>query len=129
MFEFTELDNLMIVTYRLGPGDVFQAFARGFADITAVFRYDMLLDLRGLVGPLDILSSTESGKRWAELTRGRDVGRRTALVSDDEAVHQQLEVFRSIYPFRKIEMFSDFDAAMVWIRDITDTGDDEVQFI
>lgn len=119
----------MIVTYRPGPGDVFQAFARGFADITAVYRYDFLLDLRGLVGPLDILSSTESGKRWTELTKGRDVGRRTAIVSNDDAIQQQLEMFRSIYPFRKIAMFSDFDSAMTWVREVGDFSEDEVQFI
>ncbi len=129
MFAFAESDNLIIVTYRPGPGDIYKAFARGFGEITAPFRYDHLIDLRGMTGPVDIPSSTELGKRWTELTRGHDVGRRTAVVCDDEAFQKQLDVFRLVYPFRKIAMFSDFDAAMAWLMDISDTGEDEVQFI
>ena len=129
MFAFNELENLVIVTYEPGTDDVFQSFARGFGQIASVFRCDFVLDLRGLVGPLDILSNEELGKQWAHLARGRDVGRRTAIVSTDPAIQEQLEVFRAIYPYRKIAMFADYEAAMTWVTGISDIDEDDIQFI
>jgi len=129
MFAFAEMDNLVIVTYTPGPGDLFQSFARGFGQIASVSRCDFLIDLRGLVGPLDILSNEDLGKKWAQLSRGRDVGRRTAIVSADAAIQGQLGVFRAIYPFRKIAMFTAYDAAMHWVTSISDVDEADIQFI
>jgi hypothetical protein len=129
MFVFNELNDLVVITYEPSTDDVFRSFARGFGKIPSVYRCDFLLDLRGLAGPLDILSSEDIGKQWALLARGRDVGRRTAIVSTDAAIQGQLEIFRAIYPFRKIAMFDDYDTAMNWVIGISDMDKDDIQFI
>jgi hypothetical protein len=131
MFTFVETSNLVVVSYRPDDqdGDIFQSFARGAASLNAAFRLDFLLDLRGVKGPLDILSNEEMGKRWAELSRGRDVGRRTAIVSTDEAIRAQLEVFARIYPFRTIAIFDDYESAAEWVGSIKGQDDSDIQFI
>jgi len=129
VFTFTESDCLITVTYKPGDGDVFESFARGIGNIGSAFRADFLLDLRGLAGPLDILSNETLGRQWAELARGRDVGRRTAIVSTDDAIIAQLDVFRAIYPYRKIAMLADSEAAKDWLLGISDADAGDVQFI
>ncbi len=129
MFTFAELDNFVVVTYRPGSGDVFESFARGVVQLASPYRSDFVLDLRHLAGPLDILSNETLGRRWAELARGRDVGCRTAIVSADPAIVAQLDVFRAIYPYRKIAMFADHDAARDWITGIGESDAGEVQFL
>ena len=129
MFTFTESDGLVVVTYKQGDGDVFESFARGIGNIGSAFRADFLLDLRGLAGPLDILSNEVLGKRWTELARGRDVGRRTAIVSIDDSIIAQLDIFRAIYPYRKIAMFAEYEAARDWLSGISDADAGDVQYI
>ncbi len=131
MFTFVESSNLVVASYRPDEtgSDIFQSFARGGAGLNSAFRLDFLLDLRGVKGPLDILSNEEMGQRWAELSRGRDVGRRTAIVSTDDAIRAQLEVFARIYPFRTIAIFDDYESAAEWVSSITRQDDDDIQFI
>jgi hypothetical protein len=129
VFTFEELDDLVVITYQPGDDDVFESFAHGIGQIASAFRTDFLLDLRGLAGPLDILSNESLGQRWEALARGRDVGRRTAVVSADDAIIAQLDVFRAIYPYRKIAMFPDFETAKDWLAGIGEADSGDIQFI
>ncbi len=129
MFRFTDQGTMVIVTYQPDDSDPFDSFSKGAGTLTSPFGADFLLDLRGLTGPLDILSNEALGRRWAELARGRDVGRRTAIVTTDAGVAGQLDTFRAIYPYRKISVFADLEAAKVWLASIADNDSDDVQLI
>lgn len=129
MFTFTDLGAVVIVTYQPDECDPFDSFAKGTGKLASPFGADFLLDLRGLVGPLDILSNASLGQRWADLARGRDVGRRTAIVSTDVGIIGQLDTFQAIYPYRKIAIFAEYDDAKQWLTSVITPDPDDVQFI
>ena len=96
MLVFHEQDNLVTVTYRdrVDGKNPFQAFADGVGGLFAAYRFDFLLDLRQARGPLDFLTNPSLSRRWADLAHGRDVGRRTAIVTGDSHVRSQIEEYR-----------------------------------
>ena len=87
-----------------------------FSDVENVWEYDAIFDLRRFDGVLLSPEVQQLGERWRELVSGRDMGRRSAIITSDPFVIARLSVTRQRFPGRTIEIFATFDEGLEWIK-------------
>ncbi len=123
--------SLIVIRYsgRTESVDLHESMVDHLRGFVNAWRYDCIFDLGDYVVTFTDDDSEEIGRIWFELTKGRDVGRRTAIVSNYPAVEARLSGFQSPFPYRDYAFFDTFEAALNWINGLGGATADDAQFI
>lgn len=126
-----EANNLITICYSTGTvwDEVVLNLGRSFEDVAAPYRYDWLLDLRSVSGKPRLIQLERLGKKWEGIAKGRDVGRRTAVVNAGLVSPEFIRHSELIWPFRRIRTFNELGAARAWLWSVAPCESDQFQLI
>ncbi len=100
-----------------------------FAEIPNPYAFDWLLDFRQ-VSPLPTRVHLERvAAKWETVAKGRDIGRRTAMLYGFKVAASVNFETRRLFPFRTVRSFDHIDAASAWIQSICCTEDAEALLV
>lgn len=123
--------SLIVIRYsgRIEGVDLRESMVDHLRGFENAWRYDCIFDLGDYVATFTDADNEEVGRIWFELTKGRDVGRRTAIVSDYPAMEARLSRLQAPFPYRDYAFFNNFEAALNWINGLGGAAIDDAQFI
>ncbi|MFT4075451.1 MAG: hypothetical protein QM647_07950 [Asticcacaulis sp.] len=122
-FSIDEANKTLIFRYigNLTGDQLYGQIFDSLKEVESPWLYDFLVDARRLDGVI-LASDTEAfGHIWAELAKGRDRGRRIAVVSSDPLIRARKTLRDAIFPDRVSGVFETMEAATDWLQ----TPDDQ----
>lgn len=117
-FTVDEPTKLVITRYvgDLDGVEVNDTIMKHYGSLERFWEYSNLVDLRRFEGPVLASDIEDLGQRWLALTRGRDKGQFTAIVSEDPHVHARFAITQAAFPQRIMAVFRDFDDGLDWLN-------------
>ncbi len=130
VFEDIE-SNVFCITFLKDKGiaqvrDVIMAVQ---GEVLNAHSWDSLYDLSLVRSPVTMEAATMVTDAWAEIAKGRDVGRRTAIVSTDPNFPRLLEDIQAAVPHRALGVFATCEEALEWLRAIHIDTRGDIQLI
>lgn len=97
--------------------DLLSRIPRIWEAFPEVIGYDSIVDARGLTseGGWTWPALREIARQWREFARGRDAGRRTAIVTTDTWIAMLVGAFVLDYRGRRFRCFRDPELARAWV--------------
>jgi hypothetical protein len=86
-----------------------------FRDVENVWEYDCLYDLTRHTGVVSSADNEELGRQWQAIAQGRDIGRCTAIVSQDPLLHARAKLSQSSFSARTLALFYTVEEGEAWI--------------
>ena len=99
------------------------------ADLPNAHGWDALYDFSEIRSPITLSDAREVADAWALVGKGRDVGRRTAIVTRRPDIISLVESTQPAAPFRSLACFPDRAAALAWLSSLRDDTSSDVLFI
>lgn len=75
-----------------------------------------VVDTRDYTGDLSYEDLTTIALNWQKVARGRDGGRRTAIVTNDRFARFFMRAVALLFPTRRFALFAEIDEAMRWLE-------------
>ncbi len=109
--------------------DAITKLFEAFADTPFTPSYDWLVDMRAITSDISEDELLAVASAWNDLAKGRDVGRRTAIVCNSTLVGRMSNTLVDAMPFRFVSIFTDRDEAIIWLRAPRTEAGSDYQFI
>lgn len=118
-FNIDEPQKLVLIRY-VGdlPGDeIMETITANLEAMEAPWLYDMVFDMRRFEGfvPFEALSGL--AQSWAKIAKGRDEGRKVAIISEDPLIQARFSAYQQNFPTRRFRVFREYGEASAWISE------------
>jgi hypothetical protein len=100
-----------------------------FEETPSTPSYDWLIDVRAITSDVSKEELLAAARTWNRLAKGRDVGRRTAIVCNSAVLETIRETLANAMSFRFVGVFSDRKAALIWLKNPKILDEAKIQFI
>ena len=80
------------------------------------WEYDCIWDMRRHTGRTETRDNEALARGWQAICGGRDIGRYTAIVSDDALIGARLPLTQRLFPFRTLAVFATVEMARAWLE-------------
>ena len=89
-----------------------------FSEVPHAYRFDWLFDFSLLRQVLSVETAVETSREWERIAHGRDVGRRSAVMSADPRYKNLTENAQATMPFRLVSFFATRESALDWLKSV-----------
>lgn len=119
--EVDEINNIIAVQL---PGGAEHTNLRDdliavFREIKNAYQFDWLIDLRLNEHAISAADNADLAHEWWDFSKGRDVGRRLAVITADPLRLARLSESQATFPYRRLAMFETVDEGMNWLQSIS----------
>lgn len=100
-----------------------------FTEIRQAYRFDWLFDFTALSKPISAQTAAETGAEWQRIAQGRDVGRRSAVISRDARYQALIDKAQQTMPYRSLAFSETIEDGMCWLQSLGDANQEGAQLI
>lgn len=100
-----------------------------FNEIPKAYLYDWLFDFTALSQVISAETALETGAEWRRIAQGRDVGRRSAVISRHPKYQTLIDETQKTMPFRSLAFFDTIEEGQHWLQSLGNACQDDAQFI